>query len=361
MAQRTKKKRRTTAFYTQREATHVTACLTWGCPGNGDGMFDTPNTVVATSGMIFVSDLANSRIQCFDYDGKFLRKWGDEGSPGPLLDRPTGIAPSVANGMNESITREMLKVPQLYAFPPGVMPICVAYVGNEILYVCDNGTEDCRMVVYDFIGTYLASWGKLGRADGEFFMPEACAVDRQGVLYVLDDKRVQVFRPMDGKYEPSFVCKWNTQRHVHYPRLLALSPDDGTVFVASGDAIMRYTANGEFVDRLQLQTSPFDKPYIGGCAMEIRGLCVASDGMIYISDHAHPACVRQFRPDRTFVKAWISDKLHQPCGIDIGINGEIYVAYEKLHRIVAFNVPTKVCTECGETHTSSQEVCGECQ
>src|SRR4051812_4475217 len=53
----------------------------WGSAGNGDGQFNQPNGCsVDNDGMIYVADTFNNRIQVFDNDGRFIRKWGSHGS-----------------------------------------------------------------------------------------------------------------------------------------------------------------------------------------------------------------------------------------------------------------------------------------
>jgi hypothetical protein len=45
----------------------------WGSPGNGPGQFSLPHSVVVDeSGIIYVADRENGRIEKFDLDGKFL-------------------------------------------------------------------------------------------------------------------------------------------------------------------------------------------------------------------------------------------------------------------------------------------------
>ena len=50
----------------------------WGRRGRGPGEFDTPHAVRLDSReRVYVSDRANSRIQIFDPDGRFLAQWTD--------------------------------------------------------------------------------------------------------------------------------------------------------------------------------------------------------------------------------------------------------------------------------------------
>jgi len=47
---------------------------------------------VAPSGVVYVADSGNDRVQAFDPQGRFLAQWGADGSdPGEFSD-PTGLA-----------------------------------------------------------------------------------------------------------------------------------------------------------------------------------------------------------------------------------------------------------------------------
>jgi DNA-binding beta-propeller fold protein YncE len=50
---------------------------TWGTKGNGDGQFDDHTSVAVdpTTNNVYVADPRNKRIQVFDSNGRFLRKW----------------------------------------------------------------------------------------------------------------------------------------------------------------------------------------------------------------------------------------------------------------------------------------------
>jgi DNA-binding beta-propeller fold protein YncE len=52
-----------------------------GSHGTGDGQFNNPYDVaVDRYGTVYVADSSNHRIQKFTSDGKFITKWGSEGS-----------------------------------------------------------------------------------------------------------------------------------------------------------------------------------------------------------------------------------------------------------------------------------------
>jgi len=54
----------------------------WGSEGEGKGQFFLPHSVTTdTSGLVYVADRTNWRIQVFDSEGKYLRQWTHIGFP----------------------------------------------------------------------------------------------------------------------------------------------------------------------------------------------------------------------------------------------------------------------------------------
>ena len=71
----------------------------WGGPGTGDGQFSLRSDLATTMSVgpndqIYVCDPGNTRVQIFDVQGNFLRKWGQPGElPSQFrANQPTGIA-----------------------------------------------------------------------------------------------------------------------------------------------------------------------------------------------------------------------------------------------------------------------------
>jgi sugar lactone lactonase YvrE len=65
----------------------------WGKKGTGPGEMDTPHSIAMDSrGRLFVADRANSRIQIFDQEGRFLDQWKQFGRPsGVFIDKKDNI------------------------------------------------------------------------------------------------------------------------------------------------------------------------------------------------------------------------------------------------------------------------------
>ncbi|WP_434127648.1 6-bladed beta-propeller, partial [Enterococcus faecium] len=49
----------------------------WGTLGSGDGQFNSPEGITIYNNEVFVVDNNNNRIQVFDLNGVYLRKWTD--------------------------------------------------------------------------------------------------------------------------------------------------------------------------------------------------------------------------------------------------------------------------------------------
>ena len=147
---------------------------TWGSRGSDDGQFSTlVGVAVSPSGVVYVADHVNSRVQAFTEDGHFLWKWGSFGNGKGEFNSPFAIAVDLAGNVyvTEAHTHESL---------PGEPT-----VGNH------------RIQAFNAVGEFLTAWGTRGAGDGQFHSPFALAVGFAGNIYVADhtNGRVQVFEP----------------------------------------------------------------------------------------------------------------------------------------------------------------------
>ena len=106
---------------------------------------------------IYISDRANSRVQVFDENGKFLDMW-------PNVRRP-------------------------YSF---------LLTDDQHLWVADGITQ--KFTKFDLTGKLLYSWGTFGAIPGGFWGVHQFHADSDGNLYTADVHvgRPQKFRPKKG-------------------------------------------------------------------------------------------------------------------------------------------------------------------
>jgi hypothetical protein len=106
---------------------------------------------------LYVADRANSRVQIFDENGKFLELW-------PRIRRPYYIYMSQ----------------------------------DQHLWVSDGITQ--KFTKFDLAGKLLYSWGTFGAFPGGFWGVHQFSVDQENNLYTADVHigRAQKFRPKQG-------------------------------------------------------------------------------------------------------------------------------------------------------------------
>lgn len=137
---------------------HGKFLMTFGTPGNGPGQFNLPHAIaIDRNRRLYIADRANSRIQVFDENGRFLDQW-------PNIRRPIDLL----------ITSE------------------------QRLWVADLDTN--KLLQYDLNGKLLSSWGTYGTFPGAFWGIHQFSVDPQNNLYVAETYagRTQKFQPKPG-------------------------------------------------------------------------------------------------------------------------------------------------------------------
>jgi DNA-binding beta-propeller fold protein YncE len=172
----------------------------------GAGMFNFPHGLgVDPDGSVWVTDARakNGKGDVavkFSPDGKELKTLGKSGMPGDQpgwLDQPTDIA--------------------------------VAPNGDIFITDGHGGQSNDRIAKFSKDGTFIKTWGKHGKAQGEFDTPHGIALDSAGRVYVADraNNRVQIFDP-DGK----FIAEW---KQFGRPSAIAIDKN-GLIYVADSQS-----------------------------------------------------------------------------------------------------------------------------
>jgi DNA-binding beta-propeller fold protein YncE len=156
----------------------------FGGPGNQDGQFLHPSflTVEKKSGNVYVSDTNNFRVQVFDRDGKFLRKFGSLGDAPGYFQRPKGV------GLDSE----------------GHSYVVEAQFNNFQIF---NETGQ----VLTWVG-----WGGEGRG-GLFRSPSGLYIDDEDRIYVADtiNKRIQLYQYFSERWSREHPDELN--RYLGHP------------------------------------------------------------------------------------------------------------------------------------------------
>ena len=252
----------------------------------GEGQFNKPMDVAVINERVFVSDTNKQRIQVFDYDGKFLKRFGEKGNGEGQFQFPYGIAGDsqgnvyVADlylGRISVFDQEgnFLKYFTEEAVLDGPGDIVIK---DDKLYVTDINKS--KILVFNLAGEKLLEFGEPGRATGQMLAPNGIAVDDDGNMYVVDtgNSRVGVYGP-EGNLINLFNGAPQGQQSVFVnPRGISIRGD--TLFVVSNltHVIYSFDLNGEMKEKFGSLGNMNDQ------FMLPNGLFIDENSRIYISD-----------------------------------------------------------------------------
>jgi len=285
----------------------LAAIRTWGTQGTGPGQFQDPRGIaVGPDGRIYVADGSNHRVQVFDGEGEFVHEWGSQGSGPGQFQEPWGLA---------------------------VAP-------NGEVYVAD--TWNHRVQVFDAEGTFLRGWGTFAQtaqaagAEGQFWGPRDIAVDAQGEVYLTDtgNKRVQRFSP-EGEFLGQRGGVGIELGQMDEPVGIAVS-SAGDIYIADtwNQRVQKFgpsfTPLAQWPVEAWFGQSVVNKPYIATDPQR-RVYVTDPEGyqvIVFTADGELAATFGQYgNDDQSFAL---------PVGIDIDMEGRIYVVDSANHRVMQF-------------------------
>jgi len=294
-----------------------------GAPGWRDGA--TPNqtafsdpfgVAVDDTGAVYVSDAANSnRIRKIDTDGGVVTVAG--GNDGFADGQGTQAAFNTPSG------------------------IALDSSGN--LYVADTGNNRIRKITPAGQVTTLAGDGTAGYSDGpamqaRFNGPIGLAVDHNGNVFVADTYNDRIRKistegrvtSIAGAGHPGYADGTAATSLFDTPCGVAVTPD-GTLFIADtgNSQVRKLSPDGQVTTLKPVFPNALAAPDL----RQPVGLALTHDGFVYITELDRGRVV-QLAPDGTAQVITSSHnaadpvavRLHQPGGIAVGRNGELYLA-----------------------------------
>lgn len=332
---------------TEKEKTHVVR--SWGAYGDNNGEMKWPACICrGANGLLYVTDSWNHRVQVFrPEDGHYVRKWGGEGNDDGNFGYPVGIAIAKCEKQERALVKALIVISVFQAFPPGLLPLCVAYVGHERVCVADS--ESCRVQSFESDGTFVSQW-KDATQTNVTNISRYCGGDHHGTIYVTDSdigtarNRILVFDANNDILVPHL--EMDCKEFVH-----TISIFNDTVWYAMGNVIGYFCrlAHGDYVPNtkyISLDTRTCDVKQIlvsnlranidndGSCYEDTK-----DNAVIYITtkyDHglwkflSNGTLIGRleiFEPNgHTFIS---------PRGLAQESNGMLYVVDSGNHRIVA--------------------------
>ena len=270
------------------------AGFTWG---------DMPGVAIDSEDRVWIFTRATPPVQVYNTDGKFLFSWG-EGTVAKSHHIKIGPEGHIwLSDVGDHVIRKCTTEGKvlLTLGTPGQsgeddthlnQPTDMAISPAGDIFVSD-GYGNNRVVHFDKNGKFVKTWGKLGKAPGDFHLPHAIAMDSKGRLYVADrtNARVQVF-DQDG----TFLDEWD---NLIVPWGFCVTADDEIWVCGSSpmpssqggvpccppkdQLLMKFTPQGKL---LQLWTAPKgsdgqEKP---GELNWLHAMAVDSRGNIYAGD-----------------------------------------------------------------------------
>ena len=203
-------------------------------------------------GRLIIADTAFKKVHIFDLTEKGYESIDEPGSE--VFESPIAAATDSQDNIyiTDSVARKVFVLSPrgklLRSFNAGERPTGIA-INRQAGRVYVTDTSSHTVGIYDLEGRELGSFGKRGRANGEFNYPVDLTLDHDGNVFVIDSLnfRIQIF---DGKgvFQSSFGQQGDGTGDFGRPKGIALDRD-GHIYVADAlfDTIQIFDWDGKFL------------------------------------------------------------------------------------------------------------------
>jgi DNA-binding beta-propeller fold protein YncE len=261
---------------------------------------------------LFVLDTAGNQVVKYNTDGQQVAAF-KLGAREPGTDPPAGVATApdgtlyVADPGLHSVHKLSPSGQELGTWKscdcvdqPGwmVAPVSVAVdgTGNNV-YVLDQSADTISRYSPD--GKVQKVFGSQGTRPGQFDVPKAITLDRQGNIYVADwgNHRIQKFSP-EGAPLGQFGVDGNGAGQIHLPSGIAVDRD-GNMYVSDSDnwRMIKFAADGTPVDQFPPCASSGECGVLDGSDpgqfFDHNGVVVDGQGNLYVADSGNDRVERR--------------------------------------------------------------------
>lgn len=290
----------------------------WGGEGTDGGKFKNPSSIaVDASGILYVVDPGNLRVQKFDADGNVLRQWNRWTDP----------------HLDDSLNPTYFQLPTGVAVDPSDLP----YVGDE-----EPGSDKARITRFDPLGDYSFRWGPT-KTGSEFESVFHLDVNSQGEVYFIDQRALKILAyellPQGSGYNQ--IHTWGLYGtgpgRFRVPYGIAVDPTTGDVFVSDwfNNYIQKFTSGGSFL-------LSWGEPGTGqGQFKRPTGIDTDALGNLYVCDNENRR-IQKFDPNGAFLTTWGltgtgAGEFSAPVDIAVSSAGLIYVVDQGNDKILRFS------------------------
>ncbi|MCR4295579.1 MAG: hypothetical protein NUW21_08595, partial [Elusimicrobia bacterium] len=198
-------------------------------PGAQPGQFNHPSDIaVDPSGIIYVADTNNGRVQVLTADGDVIRVIVLPLPVGAAEAKPGGLAVDAQGDLfvSDEANHRILQFDALgnlarsfgqLGSAPGQFdkPQGIRLDGGGVLFVADRNND--RIQRLDRLGNALATLGASGSELGRFNKPNAVSIDEAGNLFVADANNGRIQKLVLGPVTPTVVTLPKGSRRVALP------------------------------------------------------------------------------------------------------------------------------------------------
>ncbi len=288
----------------------------WGNEGSGDGQFLSPLGIAADkNGNVYVTDARNHCVQKFQTEirngiltARFVSRWGTQGKADGQFDVPIGIC-----------------------------------TDSTYVYVIDQKND--RVQKFDFNGTFISKWGKEGSGDEDFYAPTGITGDKDGYIYVADanQNRIQKFTTR-GEFAANWESRGSRDGFFEMPSGISLqeTAEEAFLFVAdkNNDRIQKFDKNSQ-------HKLTWDKTESGEYLFNTPFDIAVNSSFAYVADNARNRILK-FDLNGNLLSIWANGQFDNPQGITLDENGNVYVTDTSNDRVQIFDGDGNFIRKWGE-------------